>query len=232
MTGGQGARTVSGMAVRGRMIGGLTAAVVAAGLLTASATATPAESQPIGHYSTPDMAATYPVPLPAEGDVICTGQSVGPYLGEMIAWQEIGELRNLGLPVCDVAWQFGDIADDTWWGWSESTDTGTVITIEVDLTEYAAEPDPDLAIRSIVRHEFGHALAYAAGYVYGSGDLDATFADTLSWTDEFIDRGHEAAAEAVSEILADMRADDRRPAYVDHPTEASMTAAAAIIAAT
>lgn len=218
------------MAVRGRVIGA-SAVVIATGLLTASTTAVPVESQPIGHYSTPAMSATYPVPLPAEGDVICTDQPVGPYLGEMLAWQEIGELRNLGLPVCDVAWQFGDIADDRWWGWSESTDTGTVITIEVDLDEYPG-PDRDLAVRSTVRHEFGHALAYAAGYVYGSGDLDAIFTDELLWSVESTDRGHEAAAEAISVVLASTRHDGRHVHhYLDDPSSASIRAAESLVMA-
>lgn len=216
------------MAVRGRVIGAV-AAAVGAGLLTASAVAAPVEHQPIGHYSTPDMATTYPVPLPAEGDVICTGQPVGPYLGEMLAWQEIGELRNLGLPVCDVTWKFGDIADDMWWGYAEATDTATVITLEVDLTEYPAEPDRDLAIRSIVRHEFGHAIVHRAGLQ--ETELRATFTEPIFWHDETVTPGNEVAADAIAAVLAAADDDEQYPMYVEDVSTASIRAAEALVAA-
>lgn len=206
------------------------ALMVGAELLSAPSISATPERALIGRYSTPEMAATYPVPLPAEGDVICTGQPIGPRLAEKIAWQEIGELRNLGLPVCDVTWQFADFTDPTWWGWAEPTEAGATITIEVDLSEYAEEADRDLAIRSIVRHEFGHALIYAAGYVYGTGDLDVMFDDALSWSVTNTDRGHEAAAEAVALVLAQRRGDERRALYVSHVSPESIVAATAIVA--
>jgi hypothetical protein len=209
---------------------GAAAVAVAAGMLTASAAAVPINVQPIGHYSTPAMAATYPVPLPAEGDVICTGQPVGPYTVEAIAWQEIGELRNLGLPVCDVIWKFQDLPDPRMRGMARSTPSITVVTMEIDLSELPPEPIRDPKIRSTVRHELGHAILRAAGYVSGTGDLDAIFTDPLESPFETTDRGHEAGAEAILVVLSEMRHDDWRVmGYLDNPSDASIRAAAALV---
>src|SRR5665648_305820 len=100
----------------------------------------------VGRYSTPDSSAALP-PVRG-GDEVCNGQVVLDWPVSIAAWTEIRDLRDLGLPVCDVTWGF--YALDTWWGMSYQDASGEVfVEIEAndaEYAEYAAEVDPDAAI--------------------------------------------------------------------------------------
>src|SRR5665647_3683331 len=155
------------------------------GVLSGSvATSAVAEAPgPVGRYSTPDSAAALP-PVRG-GDEVCSGQVALGWPVSIVAWTEIRDLRDLGLPVCDVTWGFYAL-DDPWWGLTYQDAAGAVsVQIEAndaEYAEYAEEVDPDAAIRSTVRHEFGHAIVYMAGLQ--EAELRAMFTDPLSWADE------------------------------------------------
>src|SRR5665647_11848 len=225
VTGSVGARTVGGMF---RSVAKACVMLAAVGVLSGSVAASAVAEAPglVGRYSTPDSAAALP-PVRG-GDEVCDGQVALDWPVSVVAWTEIRGLRDLGLPVCDVTWGF--YALDAWWGMSYQDASGEVfIQIEANDAEYADSGDPDLAIRSVVRHEFGHAIVYEAGLQ--EAELRATFTDLLSWTDESTEPGNEVAATAIAAVLAAERNDEQWSVYVENVSAASIGAAEALVAA-
>ena len=98
-----GARTVGGMF---RSVAKVCAVLAAVGVLSGSVATSAVAEAPgtVGRYSTPDSAATLP-PVRG-GDEVCSGQVALDWPVSLIAWTEIRDLRDLGLPVCDVTWGF------------------------------------------------------------------------------------------------------------------------------
>lgn len=127
---------------------------------------------------------------------------------ETIAWAEIARLEKLGFPVCDTIWSFGPIAEDGIWGqaWPaiSSTDPRTLVVIELDEATYAGV-ELEEAVRTTVRHEYGHIITFASG-------------------DVTIDRAHEEAADALAEALTPA-GEARTVFYAETITAAALTAA-------
>lgn len=227
MTGVTGASTVCGMF---RPVAKACVMLAAVGALSGSVATSALAEAPVmvGRYSTPDSAAALP-PVRG-GDEVCSGQVVLDWPVSLIAWTEIRDLRDLGLPVCDVTWGVLALVDP-WWGLASQDATGTVfIQIEADDAEYAEradEVDLDVAIRSIVRHEFGHAIVYMAGLQ--EAELRATFTEPMFRDAETLRPGNEAAADAVAAVLAAARDDEQYRMYVEKVSPASLKAAESLV---
>jgi len=181
------------------------------------------EPLPVGHYSTVEMASV---------DEVCAGQ---PRIGlavDIAAWQEVRSLRDLGLPACDVTWRFGSLVDWSGKAWADATTGQVTILINGDPANYAGDSDPAWAIRSNIRHEFGHALVFMAGWTSGQdhADLRALFPEPLVWSDSGTMPGQEAAADAIATVLAERRGENQERFYVDTPLAASLVNAETIIA--
>jgi len=206
--------------------------LAAVGALSGSVVASAVAEGPglVGRYSTPDSAAALP-PVRG-GDEVCSGQVALDWPVSVIAWTEIRDLRDLGLPVCDVTWGFY-VLDDPWWGLTYQDATGAVsVQIEAndaEYAEYADKIDPGAAIRSVVRHEFGHAIVYGAGLQ--EAELRATFTDPLFRYEETVTPGNEAAADAIAAVLAAASGDEQYRMYVEDVSAASTRAAEALVAA-
>ncbi|WP_139122945.1 hypothetical protein [Cellulosimicrobium cellulans] len=119
---------------------------------------------------------------------------------EGIAWDEIGRLHALGYPVCDVVWAFASPGKGRHVGCAyehfHDEDPRPFIVLEPNLDMW---PDQlDTAVRSLVRHEFGHALIYMAGI--DEAQVGTMFDSALDLEPEG-NRAHEAAAEAISHLL-------------------------------
>jgi len=183
------------------------------------------EPLPAGHYSTVEMASS---------DEVCAGQPIIGLAVDLAAWQEVRALRDLGLPVCNVTWRFGQIVDMSGEAWANATTGQVTILINGDPANYAGDTDPAWAIRSNVRHEFGHALVFMAGWSSGAdhADLRALFPDVLAWSDSRTAPGQEAAADAIATVLAERRGENQERFYVDTPSAASLVNAETIIAET
>jgi hypothetical protein len=127
---------------------------------------------------------------------------------ETIAWAEIARLEQLGLPVCETVWSFGPITEAGIWGLAypqiSLEDTRRLVVIETDLAEYDGFELTE-AIRTTVRHEYGHIVTYLAG-------------------DITIDPAHEEAADAIAEALTP--AGENRTIFYDETITADELAAA------
>lgn len=152
-------------------------------------------------------------PYTATGPVTCAPD--GP-LGavESDAWAEIERLGEMGLPVCDVVWVFwrGENGrSSAGWAYSRHSDEDPrpSVWIETDI-DHHVDPGPDgvdaeeltQEVRSLVRHELGHALTY----LLGADDLekDAAMLRDLfpgALEDGPVHPGFEAAADAIAEEL-------------------------------
>ena len=164
--------------------------------------ASPGEAWPFAAYT-------------STGSETCTPS--GP-LGavESDAWEELERLGSLGLPVCDVVWTFHRGAVYTGWDWTgwalprfSDEDPRPGVWIEADIEDHVT-PGPQgvdadrltQEVRSLVRHEFAHALTYLLG-------ADEPDKDAAALLDLFPGRlendptrpGFEAAAEAIAEEL-------------------------------
>ena len=182
-----------------------------------------------GHYSTVEMASVVHVSTPV--DVVCAGQPIIGLAVDLAAWQEVRALRDLGLPACDVMWSFGPLVDWSGLAWADAITGQVSILINSDPANYAGDTDPAWAIRSNVRHEFGHALVFMAGRSSGAdhADLRVLFPDPLVWSDSRTVPGQEAAADVTATVLAERRGENQERAYVDTPSPASIVNAETII---
>lgn len=151
-------------------------------------------------------------PYTATGPATCTPD--GP-LGavESDAWEEIERLGEMGLPVCDVVWTFwrGENGrPSTGWAYPRHSDEDPrpSVWIETDI-DHHVEAGPDgvdaedltLKVRSLVRHELGHALTYLLGPDPGTDEtmMRDLFPGALEGKPAH--PGFEAAADAIAEEL-------------------------------
>jgi len=182
----------------------------------------------VGHYSTVEMASVDTDQFFPE---VCVGQPIIGLAVDLAAWQEVRALRDLGLPACSVTWRFGPLVDIYGEAGDDATTGQVTILINGDPAKYAGDVDPAWAIRSVIRHEFGHALVFMSGWSSQADhpDLRALFPDPLVRSNSGTMPGHEAAADAIATVLAERRGENQKRFYVDTPSAASLANAEMII---
>ena len=134
-----------------------------------------------------------------------------------VAEDEIAQLRALGYPVDLATFEFepGFTNSGGGPGLTEQVDYGTsVVTVSTDPAAYESiSADIEAAVRSLVRHEIGHAWTFWM-YPGGAEDVLAPLCESSNqWTEETGTPGAECAAEAISAVLAEERGDERAPLY-------------------
>jgi len=132
---------------------------------------------------------------------------------EAIARDEIAALAALGYPADDpsfVSWEYVDgLTNDnggTAFAMYPQNGLPTVIRLNSELAAYEEYGDPEVGVRSTVRHEFGHAVVYAYGYSSDSEDEIAIrrnlCPDKPNVEPANTRWGHECIAEAISDVLS------------------------------
>ncbi len=136
---------------------------------------------------------------------------------EAIARDEIAAIDALGYPTELATWDFRDefVNDNGGTAWaSGDTEGHTTVVVSTNAESYRQfSDDIEAAIRSTVRHEFGHALMY---WLFPNGAEEPLSKICLSVSTGSIQSGgpaNECAAEVVSAILAGQRGDDQVPFY-------------------
>lgn len=136
---------------------------------------------------------------------------------EAIARDEIAAIDALGYPTELVTWDFRDDFENANGGtaWSSGDLEGfTTITVSTAAEEYRKYSDDlEAAVRSTVRHEFGHALTY---WLYPEGAEVPLRDICVSVSTASLKTGShagECAAEAANVIISAQRDDERIPFY-------------------
>lgn len=140
---------------------------------------------------------------------------------EAVARDEIAALGELGYPTGLATWSFVDDFVGSSGGTAQASYPApgdpTAITVNSDATDFEQYGSSvETAVRSTVRHEFGHALVYAAGYGSSVDDelaLRTLCPDRAEREPDNTRWGHECMAEAISEILTNERQDSRVEFY-------------------
>lgn len=150
-----------------------------------------------------------------------------------IALDEIDAIDALGYPTEIATWDFRDefVNDNGGTAWASGDAEGrTTVVVSTDADAYRQfSDDIKAAVRSTVRHEFGHALMY---WLFPEGAEDPLSAICLSVSSSSLKSGgpaNECAAEVASAILADLRNDERVPFYGLTLSEASMDATSPLV---
>lgn len=175
-----------------------------------------------GHASAAEGSAQAPSATQAAVDV------------EQIARDEIIQIDALGYPTELVTWefqgQFTNVNGGTAWS-SGGTDGYTTVTISTDPEAYRQfSDDIEAAVRSTVRHEFGHALTFWMYPLGAEAPLSAVCEDVTPSSEETGSPAAECAAEALSLLLSEMRGGERVAFYSIAPSDASLSNMAPVLA--
>lgn len=152
---------------------------------------------------------------------------------EAVARDEIAALDELGYPTQIATWAFADEYTNSAGGTASTSGDRrgySAVVMSLDADAYSQfSPDIEAAVRSTVRHEFGHALTYWLYPSGAEGPMAEACPSVSTGTLKTGAPGGECSAEVVSELLARERGDERVRFYKLALSDESISAIAPIL---